>query len=94
MGMFNNSTGEETNEALASVTIPVEVKQKTTDSVYYYYQVSNDQIHKQTKTLQSEDSIFTFSPDTGKNVFQFRNIKVHEFLFSGFQFSRPPPSGC
>lgn len=93
MGMFNNSTGEEALE-IVSVTIPVEIKQKTTDHSVYYYQVNNDKIHDQAHILKSEDKPSSFSPDTGTNIFQVRNIKVHEFRFSGFHFSRPPPLNC
>jgi len=94
MGMFNNSNGEEATEKLASVTIPVEVKQKTTDNSVYYYQINTDQKQNQSNTLKTADSTFSFIPDSENIVFQFRNIKVHESLFSGFQFSRPPPFGC
>jgi hypothetical protein len=94
MGMFNNSTGDEAVETVSSVTIPVEVKQKTTETSVHYYQVNNHKIQNQTDILRSEDKTTAFIPDTGTFIFQVRNIKVHEFLFSGFQFSRPPPSGC
>jgi len=94
MGMFNNSTGDEATEVISSVTIPVEVKQKTTDHSVYYFQINNHKIQNQTDILKSEDTTSAFLPDTGPTIFQFRNIKVHEFLFCSFQFSRPPPSGC
>lgn len=94
MGMFNNSNGDEIIETVSSVTIPVEVKQKTTDHAVYYYQVNNHKTQNQTDISASEIKANTFIPDTGTFIFQVRNIKVHEFLFSGFQFSRPPPSGC
>ncbi len=94
MGMFNNSTGEETYETVASVTIPVEIKEKTADHSVYYYQVNNHQNQNQTDVLKSEDKTSAFLPDTGILIFQVRNIKAHEFLFPGFQFSRPPPSAC
>ena len=94
MGMFNNSTGDEAIETVSSVTIPVEVKQKTADHSVYYYQVNDHKTQNQTDISASEIKTTTFIPDTGTIIFQVRNIKVHEFLFSGFQFSRPPPSGC
>jgi len=94
MGMFNNSTGDEVSETVSSVTIPVEVKQKAADHSIYYFQVNNHKIQDQTDILKSEDTTSAFLPDTGPTIFQVRNIKVHEFLFPGFQFSRPPPSGC
>jgi len=94
MGIFNNSSGEEVVETLSSVTIPVEVKQKTADHSVFYYQAYNDQFQHQTDVIKSDDKISAFFPDTGTINFYNRNIKVHEFLFSGFQFSRPPPSGC
>jgi hypothetical protein len=94
MGMFNNSTGDEAIETVSSVTIPVEVKQKATDHSVYYFQVNDHKIQNQNTILKPEVKTTTFIPDTGSTIFQVRNIKVHEFLFSGFQFSRPPPSGC
>jgi len=94
MGMFNNKTGDEVPETISSVTIPVEVKQQTTIQTNYYFQVSNYKTQNQTEIIKSEESISVFLSDTGPTTFQFRNIKVHEFLFSGFQFSRPPPSRC
>lgn len=94
MGMFNNSTGDETIETVSSVTIPVEVKQKTAEHSVYYYQINNHKIQNQTNILKSDDNSTSFKPDTGTVIFQVSNIKVHEFLFSGFQFSRPPPFGC
>ena len=94
MGMFNNSTGDEVSEAVSSVTIPVEVKQKTADHSIYYFQVNIHQIQDQTNILKSDDKTTAFIPDTGTIIFQVRDIKAPGFLFSGFQFSRPPPSGC
>ena len=94
MGMFNNSNGDEAVETVSSVTIPVEVKQKTADHSVYYYQVNDHKTQNQTDLSASDNKTIMFIPDTGTTVFQVRNIKVHEFLFSGFQFSRPPPSGC
>lgn len=94
MGMFNNSSGDESTETIASITIPVEVKQKTSDQTIFYYQTYIDNFQSQTNSLKSEDTTSEFSPPTGTLIYQFRNIKVHEFLFSGFQFSRPPPSVC
>ncbi len=94
MGMFNNSNGDEAIETVSSVTIPVEVKQKTVDHSVYYYQINNHKTQNQTDISAFEIKTTTFIPDTGTIIFQVRNIKVHEFLFSGFQFSRPPPSGC
>jgi len=94
MGLFNNSSGEEVVETVSSVTIPAEVKQKTIDQSVYYYQVNVENSHNQTHIFKSEDTTSTFSPDTGTLIFQHRNIKVHEFLFSGFHFSRPPPFVC
>jgi len=94
MGMFNNSTGDEVSETISSVTIPVEVKQQATSHSNYYFQINNYKIQDQTDILKSEDSTSAFLSDTGPTTFQVRNVKVHEFLFPAFQFSRPPPSGC
>lgn len=94
VGMFNNSTGDEATETVSSVTIPVEVKENTTDHSVYYFQINNHKIQNQTDILKSEDITSAFLPDAGPTIFQVRNIKVHEFLFPAFQFSRPPPSEC
>ena len=94
MGMFNNSTGEETVETVAAFTIPVEAKQKESDNSTFYYQINTDQIHVQADVLNSKDNTFPFFPDTGTIIYSLANVKVHEFLFSDFQFSRPPPVSC
>jgi hypothetical protein len=95
MGMFNNSSGEESVETTVSVTIPAEVKQNTNDQPSFYYQTYQDNFQYQTASGNlTEDEESAISPDTGINSFQFRNTQVHEFLHSGFQFSRPPPSAC
>lgn len=95
MGMFNNSTGDEATEATVSVTIPADVKQDTNDQPTFYYQTYQDNFQSQTAFgILTEDQASIISPDTGTNPFQFRNTQVHEFLHSGFQFSRPPPSVC
>ncbi len=94
MGMFNNSTGEETVETISSVTIPVEVSQKTADQSVFYYQAYNDQVHHQTDQIQSDDQISVLFPDTGILNYELRNTDIPEFHFLGFHFSRPPPSGC
>jgi hypothetical protein len=94
MGMFNNSTGDEAIESTASMTIPAEVKQKTNDQTTFYYQTYIENLQSQTVNLNPEDQAYLFPPDTGKTIFHFRNVNVHDYLFSGFQFSRPPPSVC
>lgn len=94
MGMFNNSTGDETVDTVAAVTIPVETKQKAAEYPTFYYQLNTDQIHIQADVLKSEDNTFPFFPDTGTTIYVLANVKVHEFLFSDFQFSRPPPAAC
>jgi hypothetical protein len=94
MGMFNNSTGEEAVETVSSVTIPVEVSQKTADQSVYYYQAYNDQVHNQTEVLKSDNLLSILFPDTGTRKYEIRNTDVSEFYLHGFHFSRPPPSGC
>jgi hypothetical protein len=95
MGLFNNSNGEESKEATVSVTIPADVKANTNDQPTFYYQTYQDNFQSQTASgILTEDQESIISPDTGTNPFQFRNTQVHEFLHSGFQFSRPPPSAC
>jgi hypothetical protein len=94
MGMFNNSTGDDPAEALAAVTIPVEVSQKAADTSTFYYQVQSDQNHFQATSAAPEEVKSSFSPDTGTFKYQLTNDKVHGYLYSGFQFSRPPPAIC
>jgi hypothetical protein len=94
MGMFNNSTGEETTEQIAAVTIPVEVKQKSVEPAIYFYQISSSQTQIPTSSIIIEEDTSFFYPDSGKIIYPLTNCKIHEFLYSGFQFSRPPPSIC
>jgi len=94
MGMFNNSSGDETVESTVSITIPVEIKQKTTEHSVFYYQAYNNPVQTQTNILKSEDQIAAFSPDTGTISYRIMNFEIHDFLSPGFHFSRPPPSIC
>ena len=94
MGVFNNSTGDEVAETLTAVTIPVEAKQKVSENSTFYYQINTGQIHVQADVLKSEDTAFPIFPDTRTSIYDRANVKVHEFLFSDFQFSRPPPVLC
>jgi len=94
MGMFNNSSGEETTETVSALTIPVEAKQKAADQTAFYYQINTNKTQVQTNILKPENPYSSFSPDTSQIIHQANNEKVHEFLFIGFHFSRPPPSGC
>ena len=43
MGMFNNKTGDEAVEPVASVTIPAEVKETKTENAVYYFHINNNQ---------------------------------------------------
>lgn len=94
MGMFNNSTGDEPQEAIAAVTIPAESVQKTAEQSTCYYQFYVDQVHFQVDICKSVLNTTPYIPDTGTIAFHPMSHQVHEFLFSGFQFSRPPPAGC
>jgi hypothetical protein len=94
MGMFNNSTGDETTESVSAVTIPVEVKQKTADHTAFYYQITTVQTQIQADNLCLSESSPTFPPDTGSAIFKNRNLNVQEFYVLGFRFSRPPPVNC
>jgi len=94
LGMFTNKPDEDSTQTVSSVTIPVEVKQKTADHTVYYYKVGSDRIQNQIDLLKSDTAAFSFSPDTGTHITQFRNVTVHGFHFPGAQFSRPPPPGC
>lgn len=94
MGMFNNSSGDEVSESISTITIPVETKPAQVNQTAYYYQASSDHSYSQPDCLKSEENTSQFFPGTGSTILQFRNTQVHEFLFSGFQFSRPPPAGC
>ena len=94
MGMFNNSTGDEEIETISSVTIPAEVKEKVLDHSTFYYQIRTDQTHIQADIHTSKEIPSILFPDTGIRRFHLTNTQVHEFLFSGFHFSRPPPAIC
>jgi hypothetical protein len=94
MGMFNNSSGDEVSESISTITIPVETKAAPANQTAYYYQASSNPGYSHPDCLKSEENTSPFFPDTGSTILQFRNTQVHEFLFSGFQFSRPPPAGC
>jgi predicted P-loop ATPase/GTPase len=93
MGMFNNSNGEETIETISSVTIPVEVKQKTTEQTAYYYQINPVQNQNQLVVLiDTNNSTSFYFPDPGTVFYPLSNIKVLDYKHSEFRFSRPPPS--
>lgn len=92
MGMFNNSSGDETIEAVSAVTIPVEVKQKTTEQPAFYFQVNPVKGQNQSCILITKDTSSSYFPDTGTIVFQIRNLKIPDFKTCVFRFSRPPPS--
>lgn len=94
MGMFNNSNGDEAVETLASVTIPAESCKKAPDQATYYYQINPVSASTQTDIHFVENTFSSFFTDTGTINYCIRDIKVKEFHFSGFQFSRPPPSAC
>jgi hypothetical protein len=94
MGMFNNSTGDEALDTISSVTIPAEVRENAIDHSNYYYQINSAHIHIQADIDTLKEITSTFFPDTGIRRFHYTNTQVHEFLFSGFQFSRPPPAIC
>lgn len=94
MGMFNNKTGDEVAEPLASVTIPAEVKENKADGTVYYFQISpNSQNHIQSefkKDTSTADIVFDTSPT---NYFDYY-LKTYEFKFSCSLFCRPPPTVC
>jgi len=95
MGMFNNSTGEESTLATASVSIPAEVKQKVVDHSAYYYQVNQNAQHQgAAKISKTENSQLLYAPDTGIIVHLSKDKNDYQFLLSEFRFSRPPPSFC
>lgn len=94
MGMFNNSSGEEATETVSSVTIPAEVRQKPAEQSAYYFHDNFGKFRNQNQILKSEATPTPFLPDTGTLIFHIRDVKVHEFLFPGFRFSRPPPPSC
>lgn len=94
MGMFNNKTGDELTETIVSVTIPAEVKQKTSDQSAYYFQVNNREIQSQAQILKPENTVSAYIPDTGPATFKVWNINVIQTHLPAFLFSRPPPSVC
>jgi hypothetical protein len=94
LGMFSNKPDENSTKTVSSVTIPVEAKQKATDHTAYYFKIGSDRVQNQTDLVKSDDGAFSFSPDTGTHITQFRNVNVRGFHFPAVQFSRPPPPGC
>jgi len=92
MGMFNNSNGDEAVEAVSAITIPVEVKQKTSEQSTFYFQVNPVQDRNQSCLLITKDTSSSYFPDTGTIVFQIRDLKIPDFKTCDFRFSRPPPS--
>ncbi len=94
MGLFNNSTGEDSFEVVSAVTIPLEVKQKAAEPSTYYYQLQSEKINIQANSLIPEENTSPFFPDPGTAIYHLTNDKVHGLLYSGFQFSRPPPFYC
>jgi hypothetical protein len=94
MGMFNNSTGDETSETIAAVTIPAENVKKAPEQSTFYYQIGAQKTQIQKDNFQSENNFTSFFPDTGPVRIYIPDIKIKDFHFSGFRFSRPPPSVC
>ena len=94
MGMFNNSNGDETTEAVVAVTIPAENIKKAPEQSTFYYQIGTQVNQIQKDTFLSENRFQSFFPDTSPTRFYIPDIKIKDFHYSGFQFSRPPPSAC
>ena len=94
MGMFNNSTGDETVETVASVTIPAEISKKAPEQTTFYYQINQVVAQTQTDAVLSEHTFSSYFPDTGPVHFYIPDLKIKACHFSGFRFSRPPPSAC
>lgn len=94
MGMFNNKTGDEPTETVSSVTIPAETVKKAPEQGTFYYQINPTQLQQHTDKTLSENTITSFSTDTGPMVVPIWDIKINDFYFSGFRFCRPPPSVC
>ncbi len=93
-GMFNNSTEDEPSNTVSAVTIPAEVRQKTTETAVFFYQVNSEINHNQITNCQTSDQPSTFPPDIQKQVFQNQNSEVRKFFLDGFRFLRPPPAHC
>lgn len=94
MGMFNNSTGEESNEAVAAVTIPAEAIKKAPEQSTFYFRIGEQENQIQKDSFLSENSFTSFFPDTGPIRVYIPDLKIKDFHYSGFRFSRPPPSAC
>lgn len=94
MGMFNNSTGDEAVETISALTIPAEVSPKITNDSTYFYQINPENRQVQSENSEIDYTPFSLFPDTGLINYFVRSTKVNEVHFSGFLFSRPPPSAC
>ena len=94
MGMFNNKTGDEVTEPLASVTIPADVKEITSDHAVYYYQVNQQSQVQVLADYKSESQSIGYIPDTSPTSYLDYYLGTYEFKFSTSLFCRPPPTVC
>lgn len=94
MGMFNNKTGEEITEPLASVTIPADIKENAPDHAVYYYQVSQQTPIQVLAEYKSETQSIGFIPDTSPTSYLDYYLAKYEFKLSNSLFCRPPPTVC
>lgn len=93
MGMFNNSSDEESPVVVSAIVIPVEAKQKTVEkNTYFYQQNGQSEFQQNSKAITAFDTSSFFFSDTRSSTFLITNDERGDFHLSGFRFSRPPPS--
>ena len=95
MGMFNNNSGEETVETVAPVTIHAETKPQTAEPAIYYFQANNyDVLQYNSELADIKNTALFYPPDQRQSRWLIKDAVQYDFRFSGFLFSRPPPSVC
>lgn len=94
MGVFNNSSDSEPAKTVTAVTIPAEVSPKTNDDFTFFYQVNPEISQNISEDIDLNFNKLKLFPDSGIIHYFVRSTKVNEIHFSGFLFSRPPPSAC
>jgi len=94
MGMFQNSTEDQTLEPIASITIEHEVAPSMDNHSTFHYLGDTNKIQTQSKSLPSDECILPLFSDSGIIQILQKDTGIQKSLFSKSRFSRPPPSFC
>ena len=90
-GVFNNKT-EEVVDPIVSLTIPVEVKEKTPETAAYYFQFKGFEQNNFDQDVVKRNDNVLYVPDTGPNLQAHTSSSTYDFYFSNTLFCRPPPA--